>query len=317
VLSTTDTPHDAEIKMGSDQFKRFAAANRPRLEEALSGRLPVAAAPGTERFDAALRCAVFPGGQRLRPLLSLIASELGGASAGQALTLSCAVEFIHTSSLVLDDLPCMDDAAVRRNRPALHLAFGEGVAVLVAVALLNQSYALLASAARDGGRADRLPRLIDEAVACVGSSGMIAGQAAEFALSGERGARPSLATRDLKTTSLMRLAMTAGAVVSGADESDAAALAAFGESLGRAYQVYDDLADAVGEQQAMGKSAGQDSRHGRPTAVEGLSRDEVRGLAADILEGGKSALARFGGREEAALLRSAADEIFSRFGVES
>jgi geranylgeranyl diphosphate synthase type II len=301
--------------MGSDQFLRFTVANRPRLEEALSGRLPVAAAPGTERFNEALRCAVFPGGQRLRPLLTLIASDLGGASDEQALTLSCAVEFIHTSSLVLDDLPCMDDAALRRNRPALHLAFGEGVAVLVGVALLNQAYALLASAAREGGRADRLPRLIDEAVACIGSSGMIAGQAAEFALSGERGVLSSLATRDLKTTALMRLAMTAGAVVAGADEADTAALSAFGESLGRAYQVYDDLADAVSGQQATGKSAGQDSRHGRPTAVEGLSREEVSGLAGGILEGGKRALDRFDDRPEAALLRSAADEIFSRFGV--
>lgn len=301
--------------MGSVKFSAFVAANRPRIEAALGEWLPLAAAPGAERFNDALMYSVFPGGKRLRPLLTLIASGLGGASGEQALKLSCAVEFIHTSSLVLDDLPCMDDAALRRNRPALHIAFGEGVAVLVAVALLNQSYALLASAARDGGLADRLPRLIEETASCVGSSGMIAGQAAEFALSGGRGGWASLESRDLKTTALMRLAMIAGAVSAGADESDVAALAAFGESLGRAYQIYDDLLDTLGDQQGSGKSAGQDSRHRRPTAVEGLSREEIRGLAGDILEGGKGALARFEGRPEAALLRAAADEIFSRFGV--
>lgn len=303
--------------MGSDQFSAFVAANRLRIEAALDEWLPLAAAPGAERFNEALRCSVFPGGKRLRPLLALIASRLGGVSDEQGLKLSCAVEFIHTSSLVLDDLPCMDDAALRRDRPALHIAFGEGVAVLVAVALLNQAYALSASAARDGGRADRLPRLVEEVASCVGSSGMIAGQAAEFALSGRRGGRPSLASRDLKTTALMRLTMIAGAVAGGADESDVTALATFGESLGRAYQIYDDLVDTLGDQQGTGKSAGQDSRHRRPTAVEGLSREEIRGLAGDILEGGKGALAPFDGRPEAALLRSAADVIFSRFGVAS
>ncbi len=146
---------------------------------------------------------------------------------------------------------------------------------------------------------------------------MIAGHAAEFALSGRRGGRPSLASRDLKTTALMRLTMIAGAVAGGADESDVTALATFGESLGRAYQIYDDLVDTLGDQQGTGKSAGQDSRHRRPTAVEGLSREEIRGLAGDILEGGKGALAPFDGRPEAALLRSAADVIFSRFGVAS
>ena len=304
--------------MDADQFPAFVASNRPRIDAALGEWLPVSTAAGTEHFNEALRYAVFPGGKRLRPLLALLAARLGGAPDGQALTLSCAVEFIHTSSLVLDDLPCMDDASLRRGRPAPHVVFGEGVALLAAVALLNQSYALLAVAARDGGRPERLPLLIDEAAACIGSSGMIAGQAAEFALSGGRDARPSppgrdLSSRDLKTTALMRLMMIAGAVAAGADESDVAALAAFGESLGRAYQIHDDLADALGEERATGKSAGQDLRHRRPTAVEGLSHAEVRALAAGVLESGKGALARFGDRPEARLLRSAADYVCSGF----
>jgi geranylgeranyl diphosphate synthase type II len=293
----------------SDQFPAFAAANRPRIERALGERLPVSAAVGTERLNEAVRAAVFPGGKRLRPLITLAGSRLCGAADEQALTLSCVVEFIHTSSLVLDDLPGMDDAELRRNSPALHIAYGEGVAVLAAVALLNQSYALMASAARGETGVAHLPRLIEEAAACVGSSGMIAGQAAELALSGAGTGGSDWPSRELKTTGLMRLMMVAGAVISGAPEGHVAALAAYGESLGKAYQIYDDLADAAGDHGSTGKSVRQDSRHSRPTTVEGLSHAQVRALAAGVLDEGKRALSVFGDHEGARLLRSAADHI--------
>ncbi|MDT5293801.1 MAG: geranylgeranyl diphosphate synthase, type [Acidobacteriota bacterium] len=298
-----------------DQFSGFVASNRPRIEAALADRLPVSAAAGTGRFNEALRCAVFPGGKRLRPYLTLIASDLGGASDRQALTLACAVEFIHTSSLILDDLPSMDDAELRRGSPALHIVYGEGVAMLVAVALLNQAYALLAASASVGSGAERLPALIMEAAGCIGSTGMIAGQAAELALSGARADESVLSSRDLKTTALMRLTLVAGSIISGAPEHEVAALATFGECLGRAYQIYDDWADTLSDQHSTGKSAGQDLRHLRPTAVKGLIHAEVRKLAADVLEGGKQALAPFGDRPGARLLRSAADHIFTRLNA--
>lgn len=296
------------------EFYEFISTNRPRIEEALADGLPLSMAAGTERFNEALRYAVFPGGKRLRPLLTLLGAGLGGASDAQALALSCAVEFIHTSSLIFDDLPSMDDAGLRRSRPALHTVFGEGVAILAALALLNQSYALFAAAADDAAQAERLPRLIREATGCIGSSGMIAGQAAELALSGAGAERLALPSCDLKTTALMRLMMVSGAIISGAPEPEVEALAAFGESLGRAYQIYDDLADALGDQHSTGKSVGQDQRHLRPTAVRGLSHDDVRTLAAGVVESGKKALALFGDRPEAGLLRSAADYIFAELG---
>ena len=308
--STSNAPEDGpRAGAASDEFPRFVASQRARVEAALETWLPVSDAPGTERFNEAVRYAVFPGGKRLRPLLTLVASGLGGASGEQALMHGCAVEFIHTSSLVLDDLPSMDDAELRRRRPALHLAYGEGMALLVAVGLLNQSYVLFAGSARDGEQAARLPRLIREVVGCVGGAGMIAGQAVELALSGERSDDAVLASRELKTTGLMRLMMVAGGILAGAPDGDTNALAAFGESLGRAYQIYDDLADAWGDQQSTGKSVGQDLRHLRPTVVRGLSPEEARELSAGVVASGKEALARFGGRPEARLLRSAADHI--------
>jgi geranylgeranyl diphosphate synthase type II len=299
--------------MGSDQFSRFIASNQQRLEAALNERLPVAAAPGTERFNEALRYAVFPGGKRLRPYLTLIASRLGGASDEQALMLACAVEFIHTSSLILDDLPCMDDAALRRNSPALHIVFGEGIAILTSVALLNQSYAQFAISAQSNAELERLHGLIREAASCIGNAGMIAGQATELALSGASADESVLSSRELKTTGLMRLMMVAGGIISGASDADISALATFGECLGKAYQMYDDLADTLGDQQSTGKSAGQDLRHLRPTIVSGLSSEEVRRLATGVIESGKDALARFGVRPEAELLRSAANYIVTGF----
>ena len=309
LVSPPDGDADAGAREG--EFREFVASHRPRIEEALAGWLPLSTAAGTERFNEALRYAVFPGGKRLRPLLTILGARLGGASDAQSLTLACAVEFIHTSSLVLDDLPSMDDADERRGRPALHLVYGEGLALLTAIALLNQSYALFAATASDAGQAARLPALIREAAGCIGHAGMTAGQAAELALSGETDGRSAPASRDLKTTGLMRLMMVAGAVVSGAPESEVGALAAFGEALGRAYQIYDDMADTLGDREATGKSAGQDLRHLRPTVVEGLSYEEVCRLAAGVLESGKAALAPFGDRPGAWLLREAADHIFA------
>ncbi len=298
-----------------------------RIEEALHDWLPVSSASGTERFNEALRYAVFPGGKRLRAYLTLIASVLGGASDEQALTLACAVEYIHASSLILDDLPCMDDADLRRNRPTLHIAFGESMAVLVAVALLNQAYALFARSAPPDAPAERLQQLMSEVTGCIGSTGMIAGQAAELELSGvPAGVRSNdsvLSSRELKTTALMRLMMVAGGIIAGAEESDIAALATFGERLGRAYQIYDDLADTLGDRQSTGKSVGQDSRHLRPTLVRpplvngsganGSGSAHVSTLARGIVESGQEALLRFGNRPEANLLRAAADYIVAGF----
>ncbi|HKO62445.1 MAG TPA: polyprenyl synthetase family protein [Pyrinomonadaceae bacterium] len=300
--------------MQNEEFTSFVLSQRQRIEEALNKHLPVSAAPGAERLNEALSYAVFPGGKRLRPHMTLAAARLGGVTDHQALLLACAIEYIHTSSLVLDDLPSMDDADVRRNKPALHIEFGEGMAILTGVALLNQAYVLFASAA-SGTDNNGLQRLIHEAGDCIGSGGMIAGQATELALSGVPADAVVLVSRELKTRGLMRLMMVAGGVLADADHCDVDALGTFGECLGSAFQIYDDLGDMLGDRQLTGKSVGQDLRHLRPTAVRNISSEESRQLASEVIESGKTALARFGDREEAALLRSAADFIVAAMGL--
>jgi geranylgeranyl pyrophosphate synthase len=294
-------------------FPEFIDSHREQLEAALGNWTPVSPLTGTERFNQGLQYAVFPGGKRLRAYLTYVASKLCDTSDEQALKLSCAIEFIHTSSIILDDLPSMDDADLRRNRPTLHLLYGEGHAILIALAFLNQAYALFADSVPGNVPAQRLQQLTTEVTRRIGNVGMIAGQAAELLSSGSDADGPMLDSRELKTTALMRLMMVAGGIVSGSSHQDLEALATFGESLGRAYQIYDDIADAMGNRQSTGKSVRQDSRHCRPSITAGLDGEESRRLATAIIKLGTDALNRFDNRHEAQLLKSAADCIVASF----
>ena len=290
----------------SEQISGFVASRREQIEGELWRRLPVSTLPRAGRLNEAIEYAVFPGGKRLRPALALLAAGLAGATREQGMAVACAAEFLHSSSLVLDDLPSMDDADLRRRRPALHLVYGEGVAVLAAVALLNHSYALLAEAARGGG-AHAGPSLVREAARCVGSDGMVGGQAVDLLTRAGETDADALACRELKTVALMRLLMTAGALARGADAGDTCALSEFGECLGRAYQLCDDVLDEAQGCEVTGKPAGQDARHLRASAVVSLGADGARDLAERLVARGVSRLyERFGAREEVLLLADAA-----------
>ncbi len=292
----------------SERLTKFVAGQRGEVEAALRNSLPISSLPCAGRLNEALRYAVFPGGKRLRPALALLASGLVGAAREQGLAVACAVEYLHSSSLILDDLPSMDDASFRRNRRALHLVFGEGVAVLASVALLNQSYALLADAAHAcGGNAGDGGALVREAARCVGSDGMVGGQVVD--LETRAGAREAdaLACRDLKTIALMRLMMTAGALACGASDEDTRALANFGECFGRAYQICDDVLDETHPSELTGKPERQDARHFRVSAAVTLGPEGARRFARQLITRGIAHLSeQFGNREEVILLADAA-----------
>ena len=297
---------------------RFVVSERDGVEAALRRGLPSSRLAGASRLNEALEYAVFPGGKRLRPALSLLASRLAGASRAQALDVACAVEFLHTSSLILDDLPSMDDADVRRGRGALHLVFGEGVAVLAAVALLNQSYALLSEAACGGGGrpARDCGALLRAAARCVGSDGMVGGQVVDLETRAAAADDEALACRDLKTVALMRLMMTAGALACGAGVEETLTLADFGECFGRAYQVCDDVWDETCASEVTGKPARQDARHRRASAVTGFGAEGARLFARRLVARGVARLhAQFGPREEVTLLSDAAHYVLDAAGA--
>lgn len=292
----------------TNSLNAFIARHHQSLEDALAAHLPLSHHTGAGRLNEAITAAVFPGGKRMRPLLTVMGAQAAGVSAGAARLAAVAIEYLHSSSLVLDDMPAMDDAALRRGRAALHVAYGEGVAMLAALALLNQAYALLARAAESNGAA--VAGLVSEAALCIGANGMIGGQAADI----ERQTTndfDTLTMRNLKTTALLRLAMIAGAMAGGANPDDVAALAHYGESLGFAYQVYDDLLDEVGDSNALGKPARQDARHGRPSFVAQLGVEGAHALAIRLIEEAKAAVSdQFGRTDAARLLNEAADFIF-------
>ena len=294
----------------SEGLFNFIEHHRQIIEDELGKVLPLSFHMNVGRLNEALHYAVFPGGKRMRPMLTIIGARAAGASARRALPAACAIELLHTSSLILDDLPGMDDATLRRGRTALHLVFGEGIALLTALALLNQSYALLARAASDGGAYDAIERVIAEATRCIGADGMIGGQATDIDTRAATNSRDALTTRNLKTTALMRLTMTAGAIAASASESDVSALAQFGECLGIAYQIYDDLLDELGSSTETGKTVGQDARHFRPSFVTELGVEGANRMAASLVEQAKATIIeRFGDSTEACLLRDAADFI--------
>jgi geranylgeranyl diphosphate synthase type II len=191
--------------------------------------------------------ALFPGGKRFRPVLTLLGAEIVGGERENVLPAAVAVEFVHTSALIFDDLPCMDNASERRGKAALHTKYGEGMAVLVALALLNNSYGLIFGC----GEVDEslLIRAHSELVECIGASGMVAGQTVDLAAASGPGLFSKVSrdefesARNLKTTALMRTSLRVGAILSGASEEQLKALSRFADLIGNAYQTSDDLID--------------------------------------------------------------------------
>ena len=277
------------------------------IELGLQQWVPKGQLLAASRLNEAIRYVLFPGGKRMRPLLAMLGADVAGCSVQDAVPAACATEFLHASSLIFDDLPAMDDADVRRGRTALHLRFGEDTALLTALALLNQAYALF------GTR----PALLREAVECIGVNGMIGGQAADLEIrAAGNGCHSGRKSRNRKTTALMRLSLTAGALACRANQADVDALAHCGECLGEAYQTYDDLLDEFSACEQTGKTARQDARHHRASHVAEFgmeaSRAHVDALTREAKDGLRS---HFGGTPSVRLLIHAIDHVMGTASV--
>ncbi len=294
----------------SKHLQNFITQYRPKIETALCENLPVSHQPGTQRFNDALQYALFPGGKRWRPLLTLLGGMIVGAEPQALYPAACAIEYLHSSSMLIDDLPAMDDAALRRGKPCLHLAYDEGTALLVSLGLMNQSYALLARTCQKSGHSGMAGWLVTQAVEWIGENGMIGGQVVDLELRGTRLENEALISRNLKTSALMKLMMTAGAIAANADEEEITALAKFGEALGMAYQVYDDLVDKLGEAQTIGKSLQQDERHRSPNFVSAYGICGAKKIAAQLINDANACIeAQFGNCREGKLMCETAEMI--------
>jgi geranylgeranyl diphosphate synthase, type II len=233
-------------------------------------------------------------GKRVRPVLTLAVAELFGARPDAVLDLACAVEMVHACSLVLDDLPSMDDAALRRGRPTVHLAFGESVALLAALALLNRAYALVAESAHRlaPGRYSS-EDMVHHLAAAIGSEGLIGGQALDLL---SRPEELDLALLEYihshKTGALFMAAGELGAMAADARRRDLELIARYAKNLGLAFQISDDLLDVLGTAATTGKDTHQDEA--KVTFVKLLGVAGAQSLAAELLGFAVDSLAPLG-----------------------
>ena len=256
---------------------------RARVDAALARALPDPESP-PRRLHAAMRHAVLLGGKRMRPLLVYAAGTAFGEDDAALDAPAAAVELVHAYSLVHDDLPAMDDDALRRGQPTVHVAFDEATAILAGDALQSQAFAVIANAALpDAVRAALCTELASAA------AGMCAGQALDIDATGQASAfdiESLERLHALKTGALLRASLRMGAIAAGADAASRAALDRFADALGLAFQVRDDLLDVEGESATLGKTAGKDAAQAKPTfpALIGIeaSRARLDALAGDM-----------------------------------
>lgn len=306
--------------MSPDVFKAWSAQVLARVEAALSEWVPASAPAG---LGQAMRYGVLDGGKRLRALLVQAAADAAGASItpdGREATLraACAVELIHAYSLVHDDMPCMDNDVLRRGKPTVHVQFGEAQAMLAGDAMQALAFEVLTPDAGEGAGVApalqaRLCRLLARAS---GQSGMAGGQAIDLASVGQ--ALSEVTLRDMhhrKTGALLRASVQMGAACGDLLPDSAAwlAMTEYGEAMGLAFQIVDDVLDATQGSETLGKTAGKDADANKPTYVSLLGLEGARQEAADLLGQSLSALRRSGLSDQAtASLGALAERIVHR-----
>ncbi|HEX8312561.1 MAG TPA: farnesyl diphosphate synthase [Chthoniobacteraceae bacterium] len=289
-------------------LQQYLRDRQKQIDRALEGYLPRATTkPAT--IHKAMRYSLFAGGKRLRPVLALAAAEACGGSVEAALPAACAVECIHTYSLIHDDLPAMDDDDLRRGRPTSHKVFGEGIAILAGDALLTIAFEILAQA-REGTRY-KMPALITELATASGSKWLIAGQVMDLEGEGKKLTGKQLQfIHQAKTAALLTSSIRLGAMSANATPARLESLTAFGQALGLAFQVIDDILDVTQTTEKLGKTAGKDVAATKATypAVFGLERS--RAEAQRLTAAAHDALAPLGSK--AATLRDIADYLLAR-----
>lgn len=275
-------------------FAAWQAAQLARVERALDEWMPAQAPAG---LGEVMRYAVQGGGKRLRPLLALAACEAVEGAPQAALRAACAVELIHAYSLVHDDMPCMDNDVLRRGKPTVHMQFGQAQALLAGDALQALAFEILTPEPSAAASAD-MPAAMQAALCrllarAAGADGMAGGQAIDLASVGLPLTEPELRAMHRRKTGALLLASVRMGAACAAHPLPAAALQAldaYGQALGLAFQVVDDVLDVTADSALLGKTAGKDAAAGKPTYVSLLGLEAARQLAADLLAQAENAL---------------------------
>jgi farnesyl diphosphate synthase len=301
----TVSTHDQDFRRRLDE----AAGATEATLDALLGAAPLAgeiARPA--RLLEAMRYVALGGGKRLRPFLALESARLFGVTGASALRVAAAIEMIHCYSLAHDDLPAMDDDDLRRGRPTAHKAFDEATAILAGDGLLTYAFDALADSATHADAQTRA-RLVLALARAAGLGGMVGGQALD--LEAEKAAAPLspeeiMRLQAMKTGALLRVSVDFGAILGGATPAVAAALGRYGDALGAAFQIADDILDAEGDEAALGKRAGKDAERNKATLIGALGLDAARARRDSLVETAVAALAETGLGAATATLAEAA-----------
>ena len=290
-------------------IKNYLVTRQKLIDRALDRYLPKAnTKPAT--LHRAMRYSLFAGGKRLRPILCLAAAEAARGKVRDALPLACALECIHTYSLVHDDLPCMDNDDFRRGRPTCHKAFGEGIAVLAGDALLTIAFEIVSHA--KPARRYNISTLLREIATAAGSRKLIAGQVADLEGEGKNVRRRELQfIHENKTAAILRTSVRLGAMSANADTSKLFAITRFGQRLGLAFQIIDDVLDVTQTSEVLGKSAGKDVAAKKATYPAVIGLEKSRSEAKRLTREAHNALAVFDPRDVEAL-RALANYLLER-----
>lgn len=282
----------------------YVEANLPRFMPSPHDYPPV--------LYEAMHYAVFNGGKRLRPLLVLEGARLVGGELEPVLPFACAMEMIHSYSLVHDDLPAMDDDDYRRGQPTCHKVFGEANAILAGDALLTRAFEVMAHADSTAGLEARwVVKAIQEAAIAAGSQGMIGGQVLDLEAEGkELNLEQLKAIHSRKTGALFRASLRSGALIYGVQDERLQALTDYAEGFGLGFQITDDILDVEGDEQALGKPVGSDARNEKMTYPQLIGIEDARRLAQTCLQEAIDRLKIFG--VEAEFLRSLAFYMLER-----
>jgi geranylgeranyl diphosphate synthase, type II len=279
---------------------RYLKERTTIIERALDEAVKESGRPEGRLLEA-MRYSLFAGGKRLRPILALAACEAVGGRLESAMGLACAMEMIHTYSMVHDDLPCMDDDDLRRGRPTNHKVYGEAMATLAGDGLLTDAFKILAASApaRDPSRAHAVLETIAELAEAAGSEGMVGGQAIDLLGEGKPTDLGQLEyLHSKKTGALFAAAICGGARLGGATPSQIEALRGYARALGLAFQVIDDVLDVDASTEQMGKRTHKDEARGKVTYPSVMGLEQSRVLARSLVRQALETLSSFDGRAE-------------------
>ena len=302
-MRTAQATSSPGIAAGGQAFdiERYLKERAALVESALAQAVAQADGPAARLFEA-MRYSLLAGGKRLRPVLALAACEAVGGAIEAAMGFACAIEMIHTYSLVHDDLPCMDDDDLRRGRPTNHKVFGEAIATLAGDGLLTDAFVVLAKSA--ASPAMNIPpaaalAAVAELATAAGSAGMVGGQAIDL-LSEGRPMKPGELEylHSKKTGALFVAAVCCGARLGGATDTQLGALREYAQTLGLAFQVVDDLLDVEESTEKVGKRTHKDEARGKATYPSLLGVERSRELACELAHKARTALAGFDQRAE-------------------